>query len=194
MSYPQQPPKPMQSFGQMQDTFTFRLRNFIQGDQLTIIEDSPRTKYPRTAQRTGGKGQYTVCLLRIMANNVTADLELYDNDLSVLTAACPKLDNFKGATLAFDGRRWQYICSDMPIPQDPRQPNLNTPAQPIDQKDVYLAELVKTMKAISLYDELTESRVSKIADKISPDGSIGLIAYGKSKGAFVESQGVFRVM
>lgn len=189
--------KPIQSFGQLQDTFVFRLRNFIQGEQFTIVEDSPRHKIPRTAQRNGGKGQYTVCLITISFNGTNADLELYDNELSQIAALCPKgTQNFKGATFAFDGRRWQYICGDNPIPRDPRQPDLNPPTQqqPIDQRDLYLNKLVEAMKTASLYDELTESRVSKIADKISPNGSDALISYGKTKGAFCESQGVFRVM
>jgi len=199
MTYPQPGQKPMPvSFGQIQDTFTFRMRNFINGDQITIVEDSPRQKRPRTAIKKGKNQDYTVCLLKISVNNVIADLELYDYELSQITAACPKLDNFKGATLAFDGRYWQYICSDMPTPRDPRQPDLypaTPPQQQQDQKDMFLKQLVDKMKTAKEFAIVCdESKVSGWADKISPNGSIELISYGKLKGAFVESQGIFRVI
>jgi len=98
--------KPAPTLGGVQQNFQYRLRNFIINDQFTIVEDLPRTKPIRQAIRAGQKGQYNVFLIRISSNAFEADLELFEGELNNLAIACPKdTQNFKGITLAYDGRK-----------------------------------------------------------------------------------------
>jgi len=198
---PQQKAAP--TFGGVQQNFQYRLRNFIINDQFTIVEDLPRTKPIRQAQKAGSKGQYTVFLIRISSNNFEADLELFEGELNNLAIACPKdTQNFKGITLAFDGRKWVYICSD--APSDPRQPNLypnpqtspiSQPQQSTDQKSLFMAKMIGSMRALeSVGVPCDISKLTLMCESISPGNALQLISTAKGEGRICEKDGKYVVV
>jgi len=190
--------KPAPTLGGVQQNFQYRLRNFIINDQFTIIEDLPRTKPIRQAIRAGAKGQYNVFLIRISSNAFEADLELFEGELNNLAIACPKdTQNFKGITLAYDGRKWVYVGGEMPIPRDPmldKRPDLNPPA---DQTETFIKSLVKDMEYLKKVNspeyQVTTKVLMNIAESITPGKALDLITNAKSQGYIIESAGVYRV-
>jgi len=195
------PVQPAKSFGEIQNTFTFKLsRLSVINEQFTIVEDMPRNKRPRTALREykvkkpGGAGCYQVILIRISNNGFEADLEMLEGEQSILSTALPKdIENFKGSTLAFDGRHWVYVCGTMPDVGYPSQPQA-TP-QSIDPKDANLKKLVDMIKASELMEMATSGAiVIKMAEKISPGNALELIAYAKGKGAVYEKDGNYKAV
>lgn len=185
--------KPAPTFAGVQQNFVYRLRQFIINDQFTIIEDLPRTKPIRQAFRAGTKGQYTVFLIRISSGGFEADLELFEGELNYLAIACPKTtQNFKGATLAYVGRRLVYVCGEMPAPlqSDSRQPDLNPPTEPADQRDVFVKSLITRIQVLNdMGTDAFMSDVLKLASKICPGKEVDIVGYAKTKGMLKEIEG-----
>jgi len=190
--------KPAPTLGGVQQNFQYRLRNFIINDQFTIVEDLPRTKPIRQAIRAGQKGQYNVFLIRISSNAFEADLELFEGELNNLAIACPKdTQNFKGITLAFDGRKWVYVCGETTPIRDARQPDLTPPATPQDQTKTFIEAMIKDMEYLKKVNspeyQITTKVLMNIAESITPGKALDIITAAKTQGYIIESAGVYRV-
>lgn len=186
---PQQKPAP--TMGSLQQSFVFRFRQFLINDQFTIIEDLPVTKPVRQVTRQSAKGfNYSVFLMKISSGGVEADLEMMDHELTAIAIACPKdTKNFKGITLAFDGRRWVYICSDTNAQQNAP----TTQFQP-QGSNTDIEKLVTGIKAInSIGTDVLMSDLIKMADKITPGKALDLIQAAKAGGYVYEKDGCVKV-
>jgi hypothetical protein len=202
-----QPPKPPQTLGDMQTHYAFRMSQFINGDQITIVEDLPKNKPVRENRKKSQKGNdYTVYLIRINANGFEADLEMFAVELNNLAIACPKgTDNFKGIVLVHNGRTFTYLMGNMPTPQaaiipDRRQPDLYaSPAPveaPVDQSKAFIVKMVNGMeymkKVYSPEYRITTKVLMTIAESITPGKALELIANAKAQGYITESDGVYK--
>jgi hypothetical protein len=189
------PPEPALSLGEIQQTFTFKLRNFKYGDQFTIIEDLPRAKKCRQVVKKAMKtGQpYTVNAIRVSHNSFEADLELFGEELALIAVACPKdTINFKGIALSFDGQKW--ICVSSNTQDMGFQPNMPL-NKPVDQRDAQVNQLVAFIKAQNFVDmPVTYPILQKVADKISPNNAVDLIGYAKTQGAIYEKDGNYKAV
>jgi len=198
-------PRPAQSFGSVQETFRYRLRAFVSGDQFSIVEDMPRSK-PIRCEKEMKKGkdgrdfESKTYIIRVTSKGYEADLEIYEKELPRIAVLCPKdLTNFKGATFVFDGYNWAYMgieTTQTPISdigqamRDPRQPDLN-PAQ--DQRDIFVAKLAASIQTLEgLGNKVDASVVMKICDNITPGKGMDLFAYAKGKGAISETNGEWK--
>src|SRR3972149_7130660 len=101
-------PRPAQSFGSVQETFRYRLKNFTSGEQFSIVEDMPRSKPIRLetkmmkSQKDGRDFESKTYIIRITSKGYEADLEVYEKELPRLAVLCPKnLENFRGCTFVF---------------------------------------------------------------------------------------------
>lgn len=188
------------SFGSVQETFRYRLKNFGSGEQFSITEDMPKSKPIRFESKTmkGRNGDFEskTFLIRVISRGIEADIEIYEKELPKLAILCPKgTENFKGSTFVFDGYNWAYMGVEaIQTPQrDPRQPDLNGPTQP-DQRDLFLAKLVLSIQTLGEYgNKMDAAAVMSICEKITPGKALDLFQYGKVKGAFHEENGVYKV-
>jgi hypothetical protein len=200
-------PRPTQSFGSVQETFRYRLRNFVSGDQFSIVEDMPRSK-PIRCEKEMKKGkdgrdfESKTYIIRVTSKGYEADIEIYEKELPKIAVLCPKdLQNFKGATFVFDGYNWSYLGIETPqapisnisqaMTRDPRQPDLN-PAP--DQRDLFVAKLttgITTLEALG--NKVDAAVVMKICDNIMPGKGIDLFQYVKTKGSISEVDGAWKV-
>lgn len=199
-----QQPKPPQTFGNIQNTYVFRLSQFINGDQITIVEDLHKNKPIREAKKHSLKGNdYTVYLIRINSNGFEADLELFVFELSALAMACPKgTENLKGMVLIHNGRSFTYLMGNMPIPEisvipDRRQPDLNPPSQPVDQVKADIDKMcadMKSMYAVNSSEYKIDIKVlTNVANSILPGKALDLIQAAKTQGAIYEQPiGVYK--
>ncbi len=205
-----QPQKP-QSFGNVQETYKYRLNNFKSGDQFTIVEDMPKNKPIRletkrlVGEKNGKKYDFDAktYLIRISNRGYEADIELKPHDIPMFAILCPKgLDNFKGATFVFDGYNWSFMGIETPqsnqtpinnissAMRDPRQPDLSAPTQPEDQRDVYAKTLVSRIQVLNdMGTDAFMSDVLKLASKICPGKEVDIVGYTKSKGLISEKEG-----
>jgi len=107
-------PRPA-SFGSVQETFRYRLRNLVSGDQFTIVEDMPRNKQIRFEMgkgkaKDGREFDSKTYIIRVVLRGYEADMEVYEKELPKLAVLCPKgLENFKGCTFVFDGYNWAFL-------------------------------------------------------------------------------------
>lgn len=195
------PPRPAQSFGSVQETFRYRLKNFTSGEQFSIVEDMPRSKPIRCEKekkrgKDGGEFESITYLVKVVSRGIEADIEIYAKDLPGLAVLCPKgIENFKGSTFAYDGYNWSYLgVENIQTPQkDPRQPDLNPPQQQPDQRDVFVSKLVTSIQTLeALGNKVDASVVMKICDNISPGKGMDLFAYAKGKGAISENNGEWK--
>jgi len=196
------------SFGSVQETFRYRLRNFVSGDQFTIVEDMPRNKQIRFEMvkgkaKDGREFDSKTYIIRVVVRGYEADMEVYEKELPKLAVLCPKgLENFKGCTFVFDGYNWSYLGIETPqapisnisqamTPRDPRQPDLN-PAP--DQRDLFDAKLTAGMQTLEgLGNRVDAALIMKICDNIMPGKGMDLFSYAKGKGAISEVNGVWKV-
>jgi len=195
------------SFGSVQETFRYRLRAFVSGDQFSIVEDMPRSK-PIRCEKEMKKGkdgrdfESKTYIIRVTSKGYEADLEIYEKELPRIAVLCPKdLQNFKGCTFVFDGYNWAYMGIETPqapisnisqamTPRDPRQPDLN-PAP--DQRDMFVARLTAGMATLeALGNKVDTAVVMKICDNIMPGKGMDLFAYAKGKGAISETNGEWK--
>jgi len=203
-------PRPAQSFGSIQETFRYRLNNFVSGDQFSIIEDMPRNKPVRletkrmAGEKNGRKYDFDAqtYLIKVVSRGYEADIELKPRDFMTLATLCPKgLENFRGTTFVFDGYKWAYMGIETPqapisnisqaMRPDPRQPDLNAPQ---DQRDMFLTILTTGLKAIeSRGTKLDAKLIMDMCENIMPGKALDLFQYGKTKGAFHEDAGVWKV-
>jgi len=205
INQPNTPQRPA-SFGSVQETFRYRLRQFASGDQFSIVEDMPRSKPIRCEKekKKGRDGEFEskTYLIGITSRGYIADLEIYEKDLPKIAVLCPKdMQNFKGATFVFDGYNWAYMGIETPqtpisnisqamTPRDPRQPDLN-PAP--DQRDVFVARLtagITTLEALG--NKVDSAVVMKICENITPGKALDLFQYAKGKGAISETNGEWK--
>lgn len=199
---PQNKIQPAASFGSVQETFRYRLKNFTSGEQFSIVEDMPRSK-PIRCEKEMKKGkdgrdfESKTFIIRVVSRGYEADLEIYEKDLPKLAVLCPKdTTNFRGATFAYDGYNWAYMgVENTQAPQrDPRQPDLNGPSQQPDQRDLFISKLttgITTLEALG--NKIDASLVMKICDNITPGKGMDLFAYAKGKGAISETNGEWKV-
>jgi len=194
------------SFGSVQETFRYRLRNFVSGDQFTIVEDMPRSKPIRCEKemkkgRDGKDFESKTYIIRAASKGYEADLEIYEKELPRIAVLCPKdMQNFKGSTFVFDGYNWSFIGIETPqtpisnisqAMRDPRQPDLN-PAP--DQRDLFVAKLatgITTLEALG--NKVDAAVVMKICDNIIPGKGMDLFKYAKDQGAISEVDGAWKV-
>jgi len=194
------------SFGSVQETFRYRLRNFVSGDQFSIVEDMPRSKPIRCEKemkkgRDGKDFESKTYIIRVTSKGYEADLEIYEKELPRIAVLCPKdLQNFKGCTFVFDGYNWSFMGIETPqtpisdisqAMRDPRQPDLN-PAP--DQRDLFVTKLTTGMQTLEgLGNKVDAALVMKICDNIMPGKGIDLFQYAKTKGAISEVDGAWNV-
>jgi len=193
------------SFGSVQETFRYRLRNFVSGDQFSIVEDMPRSK-PIRCEKEMKKGkdgrdfESKTYIIRVTSKGYEADLEIYEKELPRIAVLCPKdLQNFKGCTFVFDGYNWSYLgveTQQTPISnitqamRDPRQPDLNPMP---DQRDLFVTKLTAGMQTLeALGNKVDAALVMKICDNIMPGKGMDLFAYAKGKGAISETNGEWK--
>lgn len=201
-------PRPAQSFGSVQETFRYRLKNFTSGEQFSIVEDMPRSK-PIRCEKEMKKGkdghdfESKTYLIRVVSRGYEADIEIYEKDLPRIAVLCPKdTQNFKGATFVFDGYNWAYMGIETPqapisnisqamTPRDHRQPDLNPPQ---DQRDLFLGLLTNSIDAFNGRGEIVDAKkVMDICENFMPGKAIDLFQYAKGKGAIIETNGVWKV-
>lgn len=190
----QQVAKPPQTLGNMQNNYVFRLSQFINGDQITIVEDLPKNKPVREVRKTSAKGNpYSVYLIRINSNGFEADLELFAGELNNLAVACPKgTENFKGIVLVHNGRSFTYLMGNMPPPtiSDSRQPDLNPVPPQEDQRDAFARTLITRIQIVNdMGTDVFMSDVLKLASKICPGKEVEIVGYIKAKGLITEKEG-----
>ncbi len=204
-------PRPAQSFGSVQETFRYRMSNFVSGDQFSIIEDMPRSKPVRletkrmAGEKNGRKYDFDAqtYLIRVVSRGYEADVELKPKDFMTLATLCPKgLENFRGTTFVFDGYKWAYMgieTTQTPIsnisqamtPRDPRQPDLN-PAP--DQRDLFVTKLTTGMTTLEgLGNKVDAALVMKICDNITLGKGMDLFKYAKDQGKIREDNGTWKV-
>lgn len=186
------------SMGSIQNDFVYSLRQFMPNQQFTIVEDMPKNKIIRKTTKISPKtgGSYTMYKIRITSGGFEADLDLMSHELSAIAVACPKsLDNFKGATLAFDGQRWVYICSDAAsnCNGNGQQPQSQAPPQQPNEEIGYrqLAEAVILSQKLGFKTD--GACVIKIADSLKLGDALALIAKAKNYGWLIEeADGTYR--
>jgi len=206
INQPNTPQRPA-SFGSVQETFRYRLRNLVSGDQFTIVEDMPRNKQIRFEMgkgkaKDGREFDSKTYIIRVVVRGYEADMEVYEKELPKLAVLCPKgLENFKGCTFIHDGYNWAYLGIETPqapisnisqamTPRDPRQPDLN-PAS--DQRDVFVARLTAGITTLAaLGNKVDAAVVMKVCDNITPGNGMDLFAYAKGKGAISETNGEWK--
>jgi len=195
------------SFGSVQETFRYRLRNFVSGDQFSIVEDMPRSKPIRCEKemkkgRDGKDFESKTYIIRVTSKGYEADLEIYEKELPKIAVLCPKdLQNFKGSTFVFDGYNWSFLGIETPqtpisnigqaMRTDPRQPDLNPPH---DQRDLFLSVLLKGIGALdSRGQKVDAALVMGMCENMMPSHALDLFQYAKTKGAISEVDGVWKV-
>jgi len=195
------------SFGSVQETFRYRLRNFVSGDQFTIVEDMPRSKQIRFEMgkgkaKDGREFDSKTYIIRVVLRGYEADMEVYEKELPKLAVLCPKgLENFKGCTFVFDGYNWAFLGIETPqapisnisqaMTRDPRQPDLN----PVpDQRDLFLTKLITGITTLeALGNKVDAAVIMKICENMTPGKALDLFQYAKTKGAISEVDGTWKV-
>lgn len=185
-------PKQILSIGNVQDNFVFILKNFQVNDQIKIVEDLPRLKPVRTVTKMSkANNPYSLIHIRIKHNNFEADLEMSEFDFPMFAIAFPKDSaNLKGTTMAYDGRRWQYICTD-------NSPNDTAPASQIQvapDPNAHMNKMVADMQYISkVGTDVTIKVLTNICDSIQPGKAVEMIQQAKAQGLIYEQNGVYKV-